>query len=60
LEGACGDHLVQPSCSKQDQLQQVTQDCVLLYAYSSVLLGKEGEGRQGVGRGQNRTQYFQV
>lgn len=30
LERTSGDHLVQPLCSKTDQLQQVTQDCVLL------------------------------
>lgn len=30
LEGTSGDHLVQPLCSETDQLQQVTQDCVLL------------------------------
>lgn len=28
LEGASGDHLVQPPCSKQRQLQQVAQDSV--------------------------------
>lgn len=49
LEGTCGHHLVQPSCSKRDQLEQVTQDCVQLCIYTSFLMEKEGEGRCGAG-----------
>ena len=33
LEETSGDHLIQSPCSKTDQLQQVTQDCVLLGFY---------------------------
>lgn len=45
LEGTCGDHLVQPSFSKQDQIEEVTQGYVQLYVYISLLLWKKREER---------------
>lgn len=38
LEGNWGDLLVQPSCSKHDQLKETTQECVQLSVYISLLL----------------------
>lgn len=41
LEGNCGDLLVQSSCSKQDQLEEVTQECIQMSVYISLLLRME-------------------
>lgn len=40
-EGNCGDLLVQSSCSKQDQLEEVTQECIQMSVYISLLLRME-------------------